>query len=107
MRTLLLIKKKMNEEIIMSIRQGAFIREGRLIQSVVGEGFYYRRDQGYYPTKVTGCSSENFENTRKRYPNLVLWACPKLISTLRVNQLNNIIIHSKYFPDSDWLKEYA
>ena len=42
MRTLLLIKKKMNEEIIMSIRQGAFIREGRLIQSVVGEGFYYR-----------------------------------------------------------------
>ena len=39
MRTLLLIKKKMNEEIIMSIRQGAFIREGRLIQSVVGKAF--------------------------------------------------------------------
>ena len=44
----------MNEEIIMSIRLGAFIREGRLIQSVVGECFYYRRDRGYYPIKVTG-----------------------------------------------------
>ena len=43
MRKLLLIKKKMNEEIIMSIRQGAFIRERRCTQSVVEEGFYYRR----------------------------------------------------------------
>ena len=54
MRKLLLIKKKINEEIRMSIRQGAFIREGRLTQSVVGEGFYYRRDRGYYSIKVTG-----------------------------------------------------
>ena len=107
MRTLLLIKKKMNEEIIMSIRQGAFIREGRLIQSVVGKAFTTGETKGTTLQKWRGCSSENFENTRKRYPNLVLWACPKLISTLRVNQLNNIIIHSKYFPDSDWLKEHA
>ena len=27
--------------------------------------------------------SKKFENTPKRYQNLVLWACPKFISTLR------------------------
>ena len=36
---------------------------------------------GYSSIKVTGCSSENFENTPKRYQNFVLWACPKFIST--------------------------
>ena len=25
----------------------------------------------------------------------------------RDNKLNTIIIHSKYFPDSDWLKEHV
>ena len=30
---------------------------------------------GYSPIKVMGCPSENFENTSKRYQNLVLWAC--------------------------------
>ena len=33
---------------------------GRLIQSIVGEGFYYRRDQGYYHIKVTGVLVRKF-----------------------------------------------
>ena len=36
-----------------------------------------------------GCSSENFENTPKRYQNLVLWACPNFISTPKSYQFNN------------------
>ena len=39
--------------------------------------------------KVTGCSSENFENAPKRYQNLVLWACPKFISTPKRYKFNN------------------
>ena len=39
--------------------------------------------------KVTGCSSENFENAPKRYQDLVLWACPKFISTPKRYKFNN------------------
>ena len=35
----------------------------------------------YSPIKVTGVLVRNFENTPERYQNLVLWACPKFIST--------------------------
>ena len=36
-----------------------------------------------------GCSYENFENTPKRYQSLVLWVCPKFISTSKRYQFNN------------------
>ena len=45
-----------------------------------GGGLGERR---YSPKKVTGVLvGKNYEsNTPKRYQNLVLWACPKFIST--------------------------
>ena len=52
-------------------------------------GDFYATPGEYSPINVTGCSSENFENTPKRYQNLVLWACPKFISTLKWYQFNN------------------
>ena len=39
--------------------------------------------------KWRGCLSENFENTPKRYQNLVLRACPRFISTPKRYQFNN------------------
>ena len=45
---------------------------------------------GYFPIKVMGVRlSENSENTPKRYENLVLWLCPKFISTPKRYQFNN------------------
>ena len=42
---------------------------------------FIHRPQGAFPWLSSkarqGCSSENFENTPKRYQNLVLWACSK------------------------------
>ena len=35
------------------------------------------------------CSSENFENSTKRYQNLALWACLKFISIPKRYQFNN------------------
>ena len=34
-----------------------------------------RGGEGYSPMNWRGCLSGNFENTPKRYQNLVLWAC--------------------------------
>ena len=43
----------------------------------------------YYFIKVMGvCSSQNFENTPRRYQNLVLWVCPKFISAPKRYQFN-------------------
>ena len=39
--------------------------------------------------KVTGVLIGKFENTPKRYQNLVLWVCPKFISTPKRYQFNN------------------
>ena len=49
--------------------------------SKTGRTGYSPGGEGYSPIKVTGYLSENFENTSKRYQNLVLWECPKFIST--------------------------
>ena len=49
--------------------------------SKAGRTGYSPGGEGYSPIKVTGYLSENFENTSKRYQNLVLWECPKFIST--------------------------
>ena len=47
------------------------------------------RPGGFSSIKVTGvCSSQNFENTPRRYQNLVLWVCPKFISTPKRYQFN-------------------
>ena len=48
-------------------------RDTNMASPLVGEG---------YPLwKWPGCSSENFKNIPKRHQNLVLWACPKFMST--------------------------
>ena len=44
---------------------------------------------GYSAIIVTGVLVGNFENTPKGYQNLVLWACPKVISTPKRYQFNN------------------
>ena len=51
---------------------------------ILSKGYFF--PGGHSPIKVTG---ENFENTPKRYQNLVLWACTKFISTPKRYQFNN------------------
>ena len=54
---------------------------------ILSKGYFFPGDTPLY--KWRGCSSENFENTPKRYQNLVLWACTKFISTPKRYQFNN------------------
>ena len=64
------------------------VNQGYLLRSQQGEGGGGGRES-YSPIKVSGCTSENFGNTPKRYQNLVLWARPKFISTPKRYQFNN------------------
>ena len=66
----------------------AWLPETIFVSHIEGPG------RGYPPIKVTGHSLENFENTPKRYQNLVLWACSKFISTPKRYQFNNNKSHN-------------
>ena len=53
-------------------QQGKFNRTIRGLELVIPEG------RGYFLMKMTGCSSEIFENTPKRHQILILWAWPQI-----------------------------
>ena len=60
-----------------------------------------RGGEGYSPIKVTGYLSGNFENTSKRYQNLVLWACPKwadeVIFRKKYQKVSNVFLFCFFF----------
>ena len=62
---------------------------------------YSPGEEGYSPIKVTGYLSENFENTSKRYQNLVLWACPKwadeVIFRKKYQKVSNVFLFFVFF----------
>ena len=51
---------------------------------------------GILPKQMMGCSAQNFENTPKRYQNLVLWACPKFNSIPKRYQFNSNKLYNWY-----------
>ena len=62
---------------------------------------------GYSPMNWRGCLSENFENTPKRYQNLVLWACHPVTNSFsplrRTNSTttNNITGTANFYSNKD------
>ena len=66
-----------------------FLLEGR--QSKSGA-----RGEGVLPYKNDGGACRKFDKTPKRYQNLVLWPCTKLISTSKRYQFINYKLYNWY-----------
>ena len=71
----------------LSCRSDVLTHVFELSMETSAEGCLQGADtRGDYPIKVMGVLVGKFENTPKRYQNLVLWACPKFISTPKIHQ---------------------
>ena len=55
--------------------------------------------------------SQKYVRTSKGFKSLAVFNSTAVLNTVHVHweqfTLTHIIIHSKYFPDSDWLKAHA